>query len=85
MKTGLICGTIYLGEQVKKEALFMAVDHTQYKDRLFNFLFGSEENKAWTLSLYNAVNGSNYTDPDAIQITTIKEVMYLACTMTSLF
>ena len=39
--------------------------------------FRREENKAWTLSLYNAVNGSNYTDPDAIQITTIKEVMYL--------
>ena len=55
----------------------MAADNTQYKDRLFNFLFGSEENKSWTLSLYNAVNGSNYTDPDAIEITTIKEVMYL--------
>ena len=55
----------------------MATDNTQYKDRLFNFLFGSEENKAWTLSLYNAVNGSCYTDPEAIQITTIKEVMYL--------
>ena len=60
-----------------KEALHMAVDNTQYKDRLFNFLFGSEENKLWTLSLYNAVNGSDYTDPDAIQISTIKEVMYL--------
>jgi hypothetical protein len=55
----------------------MAVDNTQYKDRLFNFLFGSEENKEWTLSLYNAVNGSNYTDPSAIEITTIKEIMYL--------
>lgn len=55
----------------------MAVDNTQYKDRLFNFLFGSEENKAWTLSLYNAVNQSSYTDPAAIEITTIKEVMYL--------
>ena len=55
----------------------MTVDNTQYKDRLFNFLFGSEENKPWTLELYNAVNGSSYTDPDAIQITTIKEVMYL--------
>ena len=55
----------------------MTVDNTQYKDRLFNFLFGSEENKAWTLSLYNAINGSSYTDPDAIQITTIKEIMYL--------
>lgn len=55
----------------------MAVDRSEYKDRLFNFLFGSEENKAWTLSLYNAVNGSNYTDPSMITITTIKEVMYL--------
>lgn len=55
----------------------MAVDNVQYKDRLFNFLFGSEENKAWTLSLYNAVNQSSYTDPAAIEITTIKEVMYL--------
>lgn len=55
----------------------MAVDNIQYKDRLFNFLFGTEENKAWTLSLYNAVNGSHYTDPDEIEITTIKEVMYL--------
>ena len=36
----------------------------EYKDRLFNFIFGSEENKAWTLSLYNAVNGSSYTNPD---------------------
>ena len=55
----------------------MAEDHPQYKDRLFNFIFGSEENKAWTLSLYNAVNGSDYTDPAAIEITTIKGVMYL--------
>lgn len=55
----------------------MAADNNQYKDRLFNFLFGSEENKAWTLSLYNAVNGSDYTDPSVIEITTIKEVMYL--------
>ena len=55
----------------------MTVDNAQYKDRLFNFLFGRKENKAWTLSLYNAVNGSSYTDPDAIEITTIKEVMYL--------
>ena len=55
----------------------MAADNNQYKDRLFNFLFGSEENKEWTLSLYNAVNGTSYTDPSVIEITTIKEVMYL--------
>ena len=55
----------------------MASENVQYKDRLFNFLFGAEENRAWTLSLYNAVNHSDYQDPDAIEITTIKEVMYL--------
>jgi hypothetical protein len=55
----------------------MAESNVQYKDRLFNYLFGAEENKAWTLSLYNAVNGSHYTDPSAIEITTIREVMYL--------
>ena len=55
----------------------MAVENPQYKDRLFNFIFGAEENKAWALSLYNAINGTNYSDPDGIEITTIKEVMYL--------
>ena len=55
----------------------MSADNAEYKDRLFNFLFGNEENKSWTLSLYNAINGSYYTDPDAIEITTIREVMYL--------
>lgn len=51
----------------------MALINREYKDRLF----GSEENRAWTLSLYNAINHSNYTDPEQIQITTIKEVLYM--------
>ena len=49
----------------------------EYKDRLFSFIFGDPDNKKWTLSLYNAVNGSDYKDPSAIQIKTIKEVLYL--------
>ena len=55
----------------------MAVGNKEYKDRLFNFMFGREENKEWTLSLYNAVNGSSYTNPDDIQINTIREILYL--------
>ena len=55
----------------------MATDNAEYKDRLFCFLFGSEEHREWTLSLYNAVNGSSYTDPSVIEFTTIREVMYL--------
>lgn len=49
----------------------------EYKDRLFNFIFGREENKAWTLSLYNAVNGSDYTDPSMIEFNTLEDALYL--------
>lgn len=55
----------------------LVVENARYKDRLFNYLFGSEENKVWTLSLYNAVNESSHSDPSEIEITTIKEIMYL--------
>jgi len=49
----------------------------EYKDRLFRFLFGSESNKDWTLSLYNAVNGTKYTEPEEIQFTTIEDAVYM--------
>lgn len=49
----------------------------EYKDRLFKFIFGNPENKEWTLSLYNAVNGSHYTDASAIQLNTIEDAVYM--------
>ncbi|MBR5760278.1 MAG: hypothetical protein IKX88_16960, partial [Thermoguttaceae bacterium] len=49
----------------------------EYRDRLFKFIFGNPEHKEWTLNLYNAVNGSNYTDKDAIEINTIDDVVYM--------
>ena len=55
----------------------MTVTNREYKDRLFVFIFGREENKEWTLSLYNAVNGTSYMDADAIEMTTIADVIYL--------
>ena len=51
--------------------------NTKHKDRLFCFLFGREENKKWTLSLYNAVNRSSHTDYDSIRITTMEDVLYM--------
>ena len=48
-----------------------------YLDRLFNFIFGREEHKDWTLSLYNAVNGSHYTDPDLIEFNTVEDMLYM--------
>ena len=49
----------------------------EYKDRLFAFIFGREENKAWTLSLYNALNGTSYTDESVIEITTMSDTVYM--------
>lgn len=47
------------------------------KDRLFCFIFGREENKKWTLSLYNAVNGTSYNNLEDIEITTMEDVIYM--------
>lgn len=49
----------------------------QYRDRLFKFIFGNPEHKEWTLSLYNAVNGTNYTNPEDIQLTTLDDAVYM--------
>lgn len=56
----------------------MTQANKEYKDRLFNFLFGREERKEWTLNLYNAVRGSTYTNKDDVQINTIENVLYLS-------
>ena len=51
----------------------------EYKDRLFKAIFGrdSEQSKRWRLDLYNALNGTSYTDPDALSLTTIENVIYI--------
>ena len=49
----------------------------EHKDRLFIFLFGREENKKWTLELYNAINGTDYSNSDDIEINTIEDVLYM--------
>lgn len=51
--------------------------NNEHKDRVFKFLFGNPDNKAWTLALYNAVNGTNYTNPDDIQFNTIEDAIYI--------
>ncbi len=54
----------------------MAVNE-EHKDRVFKFLFGNPDNRAWTLALYNAINGSTYNNPDDIQFNTIEDAVYL--------
>ena len=46
----------------------------KYKDRLFRFIF---KEKKELLPLYNALNGTHYTDPDKLEITTLEDVVYM--------
>ena len=45
-----------------------------YKDTIFRMLFKDKEN---LLSLYNAVNGTTYTDTENLEITTLKDAQYV--------
>ena len=50
-----------------------------YRDRLFKAIFGrnTPQSKRWRLELYNALNGTNYTDPDALELNTIENIIYI--------
>lgn len=56
----------------------MAGANREYRDRLFKFIFGSPQNKEWALSLYNAVNGSDHTDAEAIEFNTVEDAVYMS-------
>lgn len=45
-----------------------------YKDRLFRLIFSSKEE---LLALYNAVRGTQYKDAEALEITTLDDVLYM--------
>lgn len=49
----------------------------KHKDRLFCFIFGRDENKRWSLDLYNAINNTSYENPDDVNIFTIDDVLYM--------
>ena len=46
-----------------------------YKDRLFRLIF---QDKRELLALYNAMNGSDYDDPEDLIITTLEDVIYMS-------
>ena len=48
-----------------------------HRDSLFQWFFGSKEHKEWTLSLYNALNGTHYTDPTEIQYMRTGTMLYI--------
>ena len=46
----------------------------KYKDQLFRFVF---REKKELLQLYNAINGSHYSNPEDLNITTMEDVIYV--------
>lgn len=46
----------------------------KYKDILFRFLFRDAKD---LLQLYNAINGTNYSNPEGLTITTMEDVIYV--------
>ena len=46
----------------------------KYKDTVFRMLFSDKVN---LLSLYNAINDSNYTDPNQLEIVTLENAVYM--------
>ena len=61
------------------EEKLTSLSNPEYKDRLFKFIFGreTEESKRWRLQLYNALNKTNFTNPDELKINTIENVIYI--------
>ncbi len=52
----------------------MQIENQKYKDTVFRMLFN---NKLNLLELYNAINGTNYTNPDDLTITTLNGETFL--------
>lgn len=46
----------------------------KYKDSLFRMIFSEKEE---LLSLYNAINGSDYSDPGLLEVNTIEDTLYM--------
>lgn len=46
-----------------------------YKDRIFRMIFSDKKE---LLSLYNAMNGTDYTNPEDLQINTLENAIYMS-------
>ena len=57
-----------------KNARKQLTANRNYKDTVFRMLFTDRNN---LLSLYNAVNESSYEDPDALEIVTLENAVYM--------
>lgn len=61
-------------ERTESTAAVPLTANRQYKDTVFRMLFSEKKE---LLSLYNAVNGTDYDDPEELEITTLKNAIYM--------
>ena len=64
----------YIVDEIQEGLFALEQANRKYKDRLFRFVFQDKKN---LLSLYNAMNGSHYTDEDQLEIFTVENVLYM--------
>lgn len=64
--------------QIKNKTEEITIQSKVY-DSLFIAVFGkdSERSKRWRLELYNALNNTNYTDPNALKLNTLENVLFI--------
>ena len=61
-------------QELQQELEMVPEANIKYKDNVFRTLFSSKEN---LLSLYNALNGKQYSDPNALEIVTLENAIYM--------
>ena len=61
-------------KQATVEQQLTAKANVKYKDTIFRMLFSEPEH---LLSLYNAVTGKDYRDPEALDIVTLENAVYM--------
>ena len=56
----------------------MSSVNREYKDRIFCMIFGYEKYKKNLLDLFNALNGTNYTREEDLEINTLDNAIYMS-------
>ena len=62
-------------KQKKKSRHSKQTHNRQYKDRLWRMIFNNKED---LLQLYNAINYTDYQNPDDLEVNTLEDVLYLS-------
>ena len=64
---------------MKQNYSYESAIQPMYRDHLFIAIFGkdSERSKRWRLELYNALNNSNYSDPESLELNTLENVLFI--------